>query len=97
MAQSKQANPAIKPTRRPSNKPSKVPAHAKLPLTKRDRLRARLEQVGGASMTQLAQEFGWQPHTVRAAISGLRRAGLEVQRETGDASSVYSIVVSRAA
>jgi DNA-binding transcriptional regulator PaaX len=48
-------------------------------------------------LTAPAQEFGWQPHTVRAAISGLRKAGLKVEREAGDTSPVYRIATSKAA
>jgi len=74
-----------------------VTSPAEPPMTKRDRLQARLEEAAGTSLKQLAQEFGWQPHTVRAAISGLRKAGLKVERETGDTSPVYRIVTSKAA
>ena len=100
MAQIEHAKPAANSNKRPSAKPKAVIAPQeppKPPMTKRDRLQARLEQGEGASLTQLEQEFGWQPHTVRAAISGLRKAGLEVQRETVDTASVYRIVTSQVA
>ena len=41
---------------------------------------------GGASLATLQKELGWQPHTVRAAISGVRKAGETVEclpRKTG--------------
>ena len=103
MAQIEHTKPAAKSTKRPSRKPLALivppepPMTDNPPMTKRERLRARLEQIGGASLTQLETEFGWLPHTVRAAISGLRKAGLEVQRETLDTSSVYRIVTSKVA
>ncbi len=43
----------------------------------------------GASLEALQQSHGWQPHTVRSAISGLRKAGLEVLRETGTDGTTY--------
>ncbi len=97
MAQTDKAKPAKKSDNRTSGKPNKVLAPAKPPVTKRDRLRARLERADGATLIQLEQEFGWQPHTVRAAISGLRKAGLEVLREPGETSSVYRIAAAKAA
>ena len=97
MAQIEQAKSANKSTKRMSAKLKAAVALPKQPKTKRDRLQARLEQVDGASLKQLEQEFGWLPHTVRAAISGLRKAGLEVQRGAGDTSSVYRIVATKAA
>lgn len=97
MARTEKAKPAIEANKRAIRKQDAVIAPAKLPVTKRDRLRSRLEAADGASLAQLEKEFGWQPHTVRAAISGLRKAGFDVQRGAGDQSSVYRIVGSRAA
>ena len=39
--------------------------------TKSDDLRRLLSRRSGASVAQLQKQFGWQPHTVRAAISRL--------------------------
>jgi hypothetical protein len=64
--------------------------------SKRDQLRARLEGKGGARLKDLEAALGWQPHTVRAAISGLRKAGHDVQREAGDDGAVYRIVAPKA-
>lgn len=60
--------------------------------SKRVQLRQRLERKGGASLKDLQDTFGWQPHTIRAAISGLRKAGHDVQREAGSDGAVYRIV-----
>ena len=35
---------------------------------------------------------GWQAHTVRAALSGLRKAGMTLAREKVDGETVYRIV-----
>ncbi len=48
--------------------------------TKRAQLIGLLERPEGASIAEIGQRFGWLPHTVRAAITGLRKAGHEVTR-----------------
>ena len=48
--------------------------------TKRAVLIGMLERPDGASVAELGQRLGWLPHTVRAAITGLRHAGREVTR-----------------
>ncbi len=75
-------------------KPVAANANSAPARSKKARLQARLEAPGGASLEQLVTEFGWQPHTVRAAISGLRKAGLDVRREAGGVDSVYRIVAA---
>ncbi len=75
-------------------KPVAANANSALPRSKKERLRERLKAPEGASLGQLMTEFGWQPHTVRAAISGLRKAGLDVRREAGEVDSVYRIVAA---
>lgn len=65
--------------------------------TKKQRLQALLRRKGGASLDALQKEFGWQPHTVRAAVSGVRKAGNTVVCVTGKSGSVYRIVAAKAA
>lgn len=62
--------------------------------TKQDRLRALLGAPGGASLPRLVEALGWQPHTVRAALSRLRKSGHEVERKTGESGSVYRLATS---
>ena len=60
--------------------------------TKRAKLIAMLEQPEGASVAEIGQRLGWLPHTVRAAITGLRNAGREVTRsKDADDRSVYRL------
>ena len=60
--------------------------------TKRAKLIAMLERPDGASVTEIGQRLGWLPHTVRAAITGLRRAGRAVTRsKDADDRSVYRL------
>lgn len=61
--------------------------------TKSETLRAMLARRQGATIAALAKATGWQPHSLRAALSGLRKAGYEITRETGAAKTgaVYRI------
>jgi DNA-binding MarR family transcriptional regulator len=51
-----------------------------------------LERPEGASVAEIGQRLGWLPHTVRAAITGLRQRGRVVTRSKDtDDRSVYRI------
>jgi hypothetical protein len=60
--------------------------------TKRAQLISLLERPEGASVAEVGQRLGWLPHTVRAAITGLRKAGREVTRsKDANDKSVYRL------
>lgn len=65
---------ATKPTIKPK------PAHASR-TTKKDQLIKLLGSKSGTDIKSLSEKLGWQPHTTRAAMSGLRKAGYEVTGE----------------
>ncbi len=48
--------------------------------TKAAILRKLLSRKAGASVSALQTATGWQPHSVRAALSGLRKAGYIIER-----------------
>lgn len=54
--------------------------------SKTDRLTRMLRRASGATTPQLCKALGWRPHSVRAAISGLRKTGLRIERETAAAA-----------
>ena len=62
--------------------------------TKAAILRKLLSRKAGADLAALQSATGWQPHSVRAALSGLRKAGYIVDR-TGAAkfggTAIYRI------
>lgn len=66
--------------------------------TKTDKLRAMLARPQGASIAVICKATGWQAHSARAALSGLRKAGYIIERTTDDANStkgsVYRITAS---
>jgi hypothetical protein len=50
------------------------------PDTKKARLIARLEDALGVDVATLSTELGWQPHSTRAALTGLRKNGYTIER-----------------
>ena len=62
-------------------------------VTKKARLETLLARARGATLAQLQTEPGWQPHTVRAAISGLRKAGRSIELEESNGRKVYRLAV----
>ncbi|MBT4040233.1 MAG: DUF3489 domain-containing protein [Rhodospirillales bacterium] len=60
--------------------------------TKTDAVIRLLKRPQGASIAQLQKPTGWQPHSVRAALTGLRKKGHEITRDKNDAGvTVYRI------
>ena len=62
--------------------------------TKKDELIRLLRAKTGADVATLGESLSWQPHTVRAAITGLRKAGHVVvaTKPTRGGSSRYRIM-----
>ena len=55
------------------------------PGTKRSTVIVLLQRESGASLAELVTATGWLPHTVRTALTGLRKRGMTVTRtKTGD-------------
>jgi chromosome segregation and condensation protein ScpB len=65
--------------------------------TKKAQLLDLLTTDEGVTIEQLAKTFSWQAHTVRAALTGLRKTGYEIERSAGDGTSRYRIVGTREA
>jgi hypothetical protein len=65
---------------------------AAAPRTKAALVRDLVSAPGGASMSQLIAATGWQAHTLRAALSGLRKAGLTIERRRDGEETVYRAV-----
>ena len=59
---------------------------------RQEQLTKLLSRKTGATILQLQKSFGWQPHTARAAISTLRKAGFPVERTATDKGAGYRIV-----
>ncbi len=49
--------------------------------TKKEELIQMLTRKAGADVAMISNKLGWQTHTTRAALTGLRKAGYEVLGE----------------
>lgn len=59
--------------------------------TKVGLLLALIGRPDGAAISDLIEATGWLPHTVRAALTGLRRKGHAICRSVRDGRSCYHI------
>ena len=51
-----------------------------------------LSRYSGATITQMQAATGWQPHSIRAALSGLRKKGAVITRSTNTkGNTVFTI------
>lgn len=62
--------------------------------SKTARVLALLQRPDGATLDELVAETSWLPHTIRAAMTGLRKKGHEVQRTTINGVSRYTITAA---
>lgn len=87
--------PVAKRKPRAAIKPKSAGTGKSAAKSKKDQLVALLSKPSGARISVIAERLGWQAHTVRAALSGLRKQGVEVvaskSPKTGE--TVYAIVV----
>lgn len=67
------------------------------PKSKKDQLIQLLRTKGGANVKQISEALVWQPHTVRAALTGLRKANIAVEKlpARGGEPSRYQISAKR--
>jgi len=59
--------------------------------SKIDRLLRLLTTRTGASLDDMIEATGWQPHSVRAAMSGLRKRGFEITRHIEGNTTVWAV------
>jgi len=60
--------------------------------TKPETILKLVSRKSGATIAQLEAATGWKPHSVRAALSGLRKAGHEITRDRNKKGlTVYTI------
>jgi hypothetical protein len=82
---------------RPDNKDKEPESVVPVPTPKPPRqtkaalLRARLSEPGGVSIAALIEATEWQAHTLRAALSGLRKEGLTLTRRREGEDTIYAI------
>lgn len=62
------------------------------PTTKIAILTQHLERAKGATLAELEKATAWQPHSIRAALTGLRKKGITIERSKRGEVSCYRIV-----
>jgi hypothetical protein len=60
--------------------------------TKATAMLALLQLEGGATLAELIAATAWLPHTTRAALTGLRKKGHDVQRSKRDDGTCYGVM-----
>ena len=63
-------------------------------LSKLELMRSLLIRPAGATLDELMLATGWQRHSVRAGLTGLRKRGLMVDRTKVDGDSRFSLAMS---
>jgi hypothetical protein len=66
------------PTPAKHNKEPRVSRRPK--VTKKAKLISLLSKGSGVDVDNLSRKLGWQTHSTRAALSGLRKSGYEIER-----------------
>ena len=88
--------PRRKASAKPGSKVKGSPPNAPTPSvaqpTKRQRLADLLTRDAGATLDQMVAATGWLPHTVRAALTGLRKAGYRIDSDRVDGLRTWRAV-----
>ncbi|MCY7412906.1 MAG: DUF3489 domain-containing protein [Salinibacterium sp.] len=90
----------------PSQVPARKSRRTKLPTpvsgaaplaksSKRDQLAAMLLRDEGATIDQMIDGLGWLPHTVRAALTGLKKLGYVIDSDKIDGLRTYRAVAPK--
>lgn len=89
----------LEPSKHPTQKKVSKPAGNKKKLyvsTKQELLVEMLSKKTGANIDAIVKATEWLPHTSRAMISNLRKAGHKIETEPGkDGKAIYRIVGSK--
>lgn len=72
--------------------PAKHKAARPIAKPKTEMLRKLLARRTGATVVQIQRQLGWQPHTIRAAISRLRSSGVTIELDRSGRVAWYHIV-----
>ncbi len=77
----------------PSKQSKELRVSRRPKVTKKARLISLLSKDNGADVVSLSRRLGWQPHSTRAALSGLRKSGYEIEltKPCGGKPSRYHI------
>lgn len=71
-----------------AKKPANTKVHGVLALLRRE---------GGATIDEVVNATGWQPHSARAALTGLRKRGFTLHRVRAEGVTRYAVTAEPAA
>lgn len=77
-----EANGARPRTVKKESRPGSSRPQAAARSTKKAAIIKLLRRKQGATLAALQDATGWKPHSLRAALTGLRKTGVEIQRAT---------------
>lgn len=80
--------PAKSVPKRPRKQPGKA-SRVGAPRGKAETILALLKRPEGAPLADLERATGWQPHSIRAALTGLRKRGIAITRSKDDGVTIY--------
>ena len=75
----------------PPAEASPLPVEASAPPSKISTVISLLGREQGASVAELCAATGWLPHTMRAALTGLRKKGRAIEKASLDGVTLYRI------
>ncbi len=78
-----------KPASRRTSKRSGGASKNGTPTGKAGTILALLSRPKGARINELQKATGWQSHSIRAALTGLRKRGITITRSQDDGVTVY--------
>ena len=84
--------PSTLPAQPGRTKAAKPPPALPVVISKKRAIEAMLRDPEGAGMAELMTATGWQAHSVRAALTGFRKAGCTIERGRSEAGTRYRIV-----
>ena len=93
--------PASAPSKRisrSSRSPARLSPAPRVPpakVNKRDQLAAMLRRDEGATVNHMVVELAWLPHTVRAAMTGLKKLGYVIDSDKIDGLRTYRVVAPK--
>lgn len=67
------------------------------PASKQGKVLQMLERTEGASLDELVQATGWLPHTTRAALTGIRKRGVTLDKSKVEGVTRYRATTGAAA
>lgn len=70
---------------------TKSTTHEALRVTKAAKLLTLLQTGTGASLEEMVEATGWQSHTVRAAMTGLRKKGHTIEKHIEGNTTIWSV------